>query len=257
MSQTFRFGLYTARQLTEQRTLTDLWSLLDQPFIGPQRFDAVERAKRPFSPDAIDDAGKIYEQQGLLFVKGSKNGFLGVFTEQAGGWATWDFWLDANAVEGAGAGKWLSWLFALCRELPVLYGFGTSTEEYDAKHTQVEALPSGGSVTSTLGVATREFYHYLPGMYWLTIFGADLVQHFGAERLMSLPNTEATKISTDQIALQITAPAVPNDMQERLKIEHQLTDMLGAEYFFDRSRANAMYQPVPTLAATLQRLQSG
>src|SRR5204862_5766600 len=121
----------------------------------------------------------------LLFVRGGKDSFLGFFKQQPGNLSTWNFWLDVRAMRGRKVERWLEWFFRLCSELPILYGFGCSEAEYDAKHRYVKVVPGVGRASGAVGVSIAEFYQYLPGLYWLTIFGPELAQAFGQSKLIT------------------------------------------------------------------------
>lgn len=255
MKNTFRMTLYTAQQLLDKETFRKLWNLLDTKIVSPLRYDSVERAKIPFSRDAIDSATELYQNYRLLFVRGGKDNFLAVFSEETPSLSKWTFWLDVRSMRGEKAKYWLEWLFHLCGELPILYGFACSTEEYDAKHTTVEILPDAlGYATSTVGVSTAEFYQYLPGLYWLSIFGPELVQEFGKSRLLMLPGVKSFAIGSMQVAIWFDEPVLPEKKELRLKAESHIADLIGPQFFFDRNRTDLKFEPVPQLIRKLDEL---
>lgn len=253
MAHTFRARLYTRQRLEDARTMQVLWRLLGDPLIEPTRFDAYEHPKLPFRPDAAEEAARLYKNQSALFVEGGRDDFLAVFDRQRRGLATWTFWLDARAMRGGRERDWLRWLYRLCGELPALYGFGCSVTEYHAKHRSVQVLDGGGTITGAVGMSIAEFWQYLPGVYWLTIFGAELVQAFGKEKLTSPPGVEATELGAGQLAIRLDEPVVPDDMGERLKKERQIADILGPTFFFDRNRTDLQFKPVSALLEALNR----
>src|SRR5262249_21168283 len=155
------------------------------------------------------------EEEGLLFVRGEKDGFVASFSERREGWANWEIWLNVRALQGAKMKRWLDWFFSLCGELPVLYGFGCPVSEHDAKHLRVRQTPTGGAATGAVGVASREFYQYLPGVYWLTVFGPELTKGLGANRIKSLPGIRTFPLKSQQIAICLDQPVAPKNMDER------------------------------------------
>jgi hypothetical protein len=253
MRHTFRVRLYTQKNLSDTKTLDMLWRLLNEPIVSPQRYDSVERTKFPFRMDVINTAAHLYQEDGFLFVRGRRDGFLGVFASQTRGLATWDIWLDIRAMQGKKARPWLEWIFRLCSTLPILYGFGCSVAEYDAKHLNVRVTPGGGTATGEIGTSIAQFYRYLPGLYWLTIFGNELVQAFDQSNLNSLPGVEAFILNTGQIAILIDEPIVPENMDQRLQTESQLANVLGPTFFFDRNRTDLEFEAVPELIEVLNR----
>jgi hypothetical protein len=196
-------------------------------------------------------AREIYSNEEMLFVRGAKDSFTAMFTQAARRLSLWNFWWDVKAMGGRRRQLWLDWLFDLCRSLPPHYGFGCSTDEYDAKHILVESYPRG-SATRGLGISTAEFFKFLPGLYWLTIFGTELTGFFGST-LESLPHSSVIRISPSQNAIVLDGNVVPEIMDQRLQVEAEISDVLGSQYFFDRNQTDIEFQPVPDLVSVLGR----
>ncbi|WP_334416724.1 MULTISPECIES: hypothetical protein [unclassified Bradyrhizobium] len=231
-----------------------LWALLSDPIVNARRYGSVERAKTPFAAKAFDAARQEYEDERRLFVRGEKNGFVASFSRRREGWSNWDIWMNIRELQGSKMQPWLDWFFRLCNEFSVLYGFGCSVSEHDAKHLRVRRTPTGGAATGAVGAASQEFLRYLPGLYWLTILGPELTKAFGAEKINSLPGVRVFQLKSQQIAICLDEPVVPKDMDGRLQKERKLADILGAQYFFDRNRADLKFGQVPELLQTLEKL---
>lgn len=253
MGRTFQIAGYTPQDISRSQTAQKLWQALDSPLVGPRKFDSVERAKFEFTAQGYDEASKIYRDEGMLFVRGSKDSFTAMFMGVPGGWAVWNFWWDVKAMTNKKKERWLDWVFRLCRDLPVYYGFGCSVEEFDAKHTSVESVP-GGHSTGSVGAAAKDFYNFLPGLYWLTVFGPELVDHFGS-KLNLLPNVKSVSLDSSQCAIVLDEPVIPDDMNRRLGVEAELSGLLGEQYFFDRNRTDIEFEAVPELASALRNLK--
>jgi hypothetical protein len=256
MSNKFKVTLYTLQQLSDKEKMQKLWAILDNPIVSPKFYDSVERAKIPFNSDAVAIATKLYEDEGFLFVRGGKDGFLGVFSRQSQELSTWSIWLDIKAMQGKKKHLWLEWFFHLCGELPILYGKGASVIEDDAKHSAVTVLPNGGRISGKVGVSIAEFYKYLPGIYWLNIFGADLTKAFSEIKLMALPDSEVWRINSHQIAFCLLDSVLPNSMEQRLQKERYFADILGSIFFFDQNRKDLKFEIVPQLAKALKQSSS-
>jgi hypothetical protein len=250
--KTFRLKLHTTRNLADPEVSAALWRALDNPLIEPTKFDSVERAKHEFDAGAAEAAGKLYSREGMLFVRGAKDNFTAMFMRTADALSEWTFWWDVRAMSGKKQEPWLTWIFDLCGALPPHFASACSTAEHDAKHVVVEPARGGGSVTSQPGVSIKEFHKFLPGIYWLTIFGPEAYAHFGPD-LESLPGTTSVKLASDLVAVILDEPVVPQDMDQRLRTESELADRLGAKYFFDRGRMKAKLTPVPGLPEALRR----
>ena len=57
------------------------------------------------------------------------------------------------------------------------------------------------------------------------------------------------------LAICLQEPVVPDDIERRLETERQIADILGPQFFFDRSRPDIKFQPVPTLLKSLDELK--
>jgi len=253
MSSQFRIRLYTARSLSDVSICRALWELLSDPFLDVQKYDSVERARIPFDEHAFAKASELYKDSGTLFVRGGRDKFLASFSRESGGWSIWGFWLTIGSPVDARVEPWIEWLFKLCGKLPVLFGFACSEFEYDAKHTRVRQVP-GGTATGAVGISIREFQLYLPGVYWLTILGREVVSGLNAEEAMSLSSVEAIQLDGNQLAIRLKEPVLPESIDGRLEMERRLADQLGAQFFFDRSRSDIKFQAIPELTQALSRL---
>jgi hypothetical protein len=252
MAHTFRIRLFTSHDLSDQSTLGRLWSLLDDPVVRPTKYDSSEQTRKEFRPDAVADAAELYENRRYLFVRGASADFLAQFNRARDPLSAWTMWLDATALEGERADDWLQWLFRVCGEFPVLFGLGSTEEEQSAKHANVQATDRGGVVRGARGISINEFFQYLPGLYWLTIFGPELVRAFGEDKLSALPGVRVHEIGSGQIAIELDEPPETDDLDARLEKEADLADRLGAEFFFDRNRPDVEFRQVPELLEALE-----
>jgi hypothetical protein len=252
MSRSFLIRLFNQHQLSDPEVLQRVWRHLDSPLIKPAKFDSVEDAQRDWRTDAVSEAAELFDRELHLFVAGTEDAFVAVVSRPRRNLSLWEFRLEAGAMQEERGERWLTWLFELCGDLPVLYGSGCTQDEFDAKHATSRALEGGGHATGAKGMSIRNFFNFLPGVYWLTIFGPELVRAFGAERIEGLPGVRTERIGEDQIAVILDEPPVPEDMDARLRREAELAEALGAEFFFDRERDPAELRQVPELSEALE-----
>ena len=147
--------------------------------------------------------------------------------------------------------------FSLVQQVAGVLRGGCAKEEHDVKHKIVRQLSGTRTATGAVGMSEPEFHQYLPGLYWLTVFGKELVEHFGKPKLMSLPDVVVTELENDQLAVRLSEPVVPDSMERRLEAERRLADILGPQFFFDRSRHDVKLEPVPALLKSLNELRRG
>lgn len=245
MSQEFIITLYTLHPLEDESVMQRLWTFLDTPQVQPTRYDSIERARKPFSTEAYREAAALYREDWVLFVRGKKDGFVAFFSREREGLSLWRFYLNASALGGRNSTRWIYWLFDLCAAFPVLYGLACSDAEYEAKHRIIEALPGGGRVRKSCGGSIAEFYHYLPGLYWLTLFGRDLAPAFAARWPQLTGLAHVIELAQGQVAVQLDAPVFTEDMEQRLLAERAVADILGPTFFFDKTRQDELTFTLP------------
>jgi hypothetical protein len=226
-----------------------MWSVLAAPEVGAATYDYAESGHRyHFTPDPTK-AFTLFDEERWLAVAG-RDGFYFEATYEASGMCRTSTYLDGSAVDGS---TWMPWILRLIDELPVLFGGGYSLTEYDAKHVFVEEHSGGGRSEGALGVSNAEFQKYLPGIYWLTVFGPDLAGALDVSSLSQLP-VKITTLSHGARTVQIDEPLVPADMSKRLQLEARIADVLGADYFFDRKRSHIEFAHPAAFKAVLDQL---
>lgn len=252
MAEQFRVCIYTKKDLREEGGMAAMWKLLADPLISPLGYGTTDDTPSRFLPGASTLAANEYEDEGTLFVRGANAGFLAMFSTSTTQFFTWYFYIELKAMKGKSGEAWLHWLISVCKEFPILFGIGSSTDEYNAKHRVQITFSDGGRVTKMLGASNEEFIEQLPGIYWLTIFGPELVEHFGGAAISSLKDATVTPIDATQIALVLKEPTRPPDLPQRLAIERKLALSLGAQFFFDRESPDAQRAPIPQLQAAIR-----
>lgn len=248
--------IYTDLSLSDSQICQILWKHLDSQHVRPTAYDAVEQAEREFHSDSHSDASELFAEHNRLFVLGARHDFIAMFANVGNGLSRWNFWRFIDEREHQLDQEWLSWLYGLLEALPTVFASVCSKTEYEAKHRYTQAhdtLPKV-RVRGSIGDSIPDFYKALPGIYWLTIFGSDLVEGFTRSRLFAVPATTATPIGSEQVALQLDAPLIPSSIEERLGVENEVAAFLGKQYFFDRSTPEAEVTPIPELARKLQQI---
>ncbi len=247
----FHLKLYTGQPLRQRETFEQCWSLFADPLPAGERWGRSERTTEPFTSDP-SAAFELFRRAETLFVKGKGDGFLGMLKWNDGRFFTVNVWLKPSALgRQSRRDRWLEWMFRLIETVPSLYGYGVSSEEYDAKHLQ-ESKDSRKAV----GVSLSELSEFLPGIYWLTVFGPELSEAFDFRRLEAMPGVAVRRLLGRQTVVQLDGEPIPADMDERLAVEAHIAQQLGAEYFFDRARGAGPRRAVPAFQAALERLTS-
>lgn len=250
-SRKFRCGLRIKPSIRrDPDVFARMWSVLAAPEVGAVTFGQSEHDHgHHFTPDPAK-AFALFGDRKWLVVAGERDGFYFEATSGDNGTYRTSMYVDEAAVEGP---MWIPWILRLIDAMPVLFGGGYSMTEYDAKHVFVEQHPGGGSSEGALGVSHAEFQKYLPGIYWLTVFGPELVATLDFSGLSQLPVT-LTELPQGARVLRIDEPLVPADMTKRMELEARIADVLGAHYFFDRNRSDITFEHPPAFKAVLDQI---
>lgn len=246
----FEMRIYTAHDPSADEVAKSLWDLLSAAPERPLAFDRVEKARRKFG--SWKAAAELFAREQTLVVTGT-NGFIATFAASGQGLAHWYFSWRLSTMDVKGTARWCAWIAELCSQLPPLFALGCQDEEYRRKHDRVVDMPNGGRVTSSEGVSTAEFYRVLPGVYWLTVFGEELVKHFGREALDRL-DAQKLDVGSDQMALRLSDTPCEPALEIRIAKEQELVRKLGASYFFDIDTPTQATEPVPALQRTLEAM---
>ncbi len=249
--------LHTNLNLGHNATCKILWQHLDDSLVEPKTYDAFEKALKQFNDQSYIEASMLFNKKHQLFVVGSKNGFIGMFSNVGKGLMRWNFWFNIDKQWNQIQPIFLRWLYALVEDLPVLFASACSVDEYEAKHQIVQTTDNSSNIKirGSIGDKTSDFYHYLPGIYWLTIFGSDLVSGLGRTKLLNTPLAIVEEITAEQIALRLDIPITGSNVGDMLALEKKIGEYLGSKYFFDREQSQSETVQVPQLLEKLESLE--
>jgi hypothetical protein len=85
----------------------------------------------------------------------------------------------------------------------------------------------------------------LPGVYWLTLFGAPLVKHFGRKKLEGLPAHHVLDFGDNGLGLMLSETPFDPGPSERLRRDQEIISKLGSQYFFDMNNPQAGCEAIP------------
>ena len=84
------------------------------------------------------------------------------------------------------------------------------------------------------GVAAREFFQFLPGVYWLNVFGAELAVAFDDVDLTALPEATAVSLKRGGVLVRLKEALRANNLERRSAIEDEIARRMGPEHVFDK-----------------------
>lgn len=208
---------------------------MDKLFV-PTRFDTKEPVRKVYQKHDLSEpiktlSGYPEHLYGDIFIKGDKFKFLARFNWSKSIISTWQIYLaEVFFSQPSHTEKFIQFITELCTHFNIIYGGASPDEDWDAKHWLISELPDGGSYHKKLGLSLEKC---LPGIYWLTIFGKELVEFFGREKIHSLPFYRVTDLDNGGILIVLREKPFDSSLSERLRHDSEVMEFLGYEYFFD------------------------
>jgi hypothetical protein len=252
MDKRFFFRLYSNSELLDAVMFENLWILFSDPLLKATRWGPYERTTEPFTLDH-ERPHRVLRTTRSVFVSGAAHGLL-VQVERIGPRLyVLRIWLDAAALNrDRTRSPWLAWVYRLIESVRCLYGFGTARDDYDAKHVE-----ENEDHRQAFGVSLRELSEFLPGIYWMTVFGEALTKALCVAKLEGTPGLVIKPLLPHQTVMLLDEPATPRDLEQRLERERDIAKRLGDDHFFDRARPKRKLRAVSAFRSALEAAESG
>lgn len=244
---TMRVQLILDPELFDDGAFGRFWLRLADPIARTETYDIRRPTERLYTPQPSAPLALFRDRLSLL-TSGDGGRVTGVLEWRK--LITFDAWVRMARWDE----RLRAWALSLFCELPVLYGFACSTDEYDAHHLRSRLTGRGGEVSGDKGT-TAEFPAFLPGIYWLNFIGAALAAGLPLARLESLAGVGFEVWPRGKAVLSLDGPPFVEDLGPRLALSRQVAAALGDDYFYDRDRPERQLRTVPTLEPLRERLQ--
>jgi hypothetical protein len=213
----------------------------EDDFLRPVKFDYREPERKVFDPNNLDPFIDMWtgvrKFVGLKRTKPHTVWYMvhmllseeyGLFNELMSG-------VDERYFKKEqGAETLLSRVKAIYAWGHMLHGHICHEQDWNQKnYFGVPTKIAGGKTSSTGGLRLE---YGIAGIYWANFFGPQYVDFIGAERFESVPAHYKEALS-DGGYLIVTSPS-PLDYGQRevLKLQEQIIDHLGREFFFEKKR---------------------
>jgi hypothetical protein len=131
--------------------------------------------------------------------------------------------ISSSKVEGLARQRWLlRFTHRLAAQTDIVWGAGYHHGEFAATNLDI---------SHGIRAIGRDIRQYLPGIYWLNVFGCPYRDLVGTGRLLSAP-----AVAVDEIGSQVIVQAYQDaeDWAVNQASRHALRAALGAEYLYDR-----------------------
>ena len=218
---------------SEKRAVLE--ALCRLPAAIPDFVNSYEPVNKPFAPDNLDQAVALWRQFGFLWRRRKSPKYSG------SAWSdSWDTpahgWVTADLPMKSGQSLATDLVRILCERLFADFGM-VHLPCQDREQELMTATNTGGNLVM---VASHVLQRFLPDLYWLTIFGPPYVDHFGRERLLSVPAFRVEELPYGGIWIQLSESPLDfledydrvNAVRQRAKEHLDRDSFFNLEYWY-------------------------
>jgi hypothetical protein len=242
----FSFSLYTFVDFQSESDFIKLWKILLDERLEATNFGVTEKTKHEIDRSSHKNLYEYYLENGDFFVKGKNVLFwLKNFTHNV-------YKITIYLYSKSDLENLVLFINNLVEEIPSIYGFGRTSQEYQYKNETIEYFEGGGSARGAVGISYAEFTKYLPGIYWSTYFGSQILEFFGSDMIKRFfekftDNLIILENHSGILFYQKYDPFLSTN-EEISMIEVEIANFLGKEYFFNRNLVGVVdFKPIPTI----------
>lgn len=194
------------------------------------KYDYKEPLKKQLDVNNLEEPKRLFEYYGNLIFKGKNKSSMSINSYKEG-FAFWMGSITANKNISQVTRELISLIESISANNCFIYGKLCSEKEYDLKHKVTTEWSY-----SWKGVSRFDFMKFLPGIYWYTIFGRELVDSIGKEKFKDLPNVVYTTTEKGCVSFHINEPIENEELEHRVQLEREIANMIGDKYFFDKTK---------------------
>lgn len=231
-----KFRFFTKNNF--DKSLTDFLKKGIEGTLKLEKYDFKEPLKQSLDSNSTDEVIQMLSNKGNLILKGKNKCSISCW-RYAEGFTSFTCNLVLNEKSKKNIPEIISLLEIFAKHSNIIYGCIATEEEYDLKHKVTTEYSYGME-----GVSRFDFAKFLPGVYWYTIFGKELVNAIGEEKLKNLPSVIYTEPKNGCIAFHLDEAIESDNSEFRIQKEKQIASIIGEYYFFDRNKdVNTLSHP--------------
>lgn len=197
-----------------------------------EKYGSHERDMKKFAETQDQDLRAHWDRFLSILIKGKNKLFFSLSTSRTGlmsGGGGGDF---SEKIMDAVIQDLRLMLTTLNENGALIFASINPEELHYQKHKVVTKFESGGSAYGWEGASDHDFLDFLPGLSWITFFGAKYVQCLGGDKLKNLEGVELLEFDGAMI-LQHNKKIIEVALSDLEALE----DQIGSQYFFGKERA--------------------
>lgn len=197
--------------------------------LGFSKYDFKEPLKKQIEIEKLNEVKELFDNYENIIFKGKNKSWMTVKSYKEGiGRLSGSIEINNNISNK------ISELLTILESFEnnqIIFGKICEESEFDMKHKVVTEWSYGWEGTSRF-----DFMKFLPGIYWYTIFGKELVDSIGKNNFVDLPNVIYTNTKNGCVSFHLNEPIDSEELEQRVQLERQIANMIGDKYFFDKTK---------------------
>ncbi len=211
-----------------------------------EKYDYKEPTKIKLDKNNLGQVIAMLTEYGNVILKGKNKTTLTAWQSKS-----FTTWRGHSSINENNVEEIVSLIEILSNDNQILFAALLTENEYDLKHKVVDEYSYGWE-----GMSKQDFMNFLPGIYWYTIFGKELVEVIGIEKFKNLPNVIYTEPKNGCIAFHLDEPIDTEDYKLRIKLEKEIVKKIGESYFFDKEKKETEFKHPKKFKDYLNSLES-
>lgn len=194
------------------------------------KFDYKEPLKKHLTIDSFDEVSDMFNNYSNLILKGKDKSSISV-KQYREGVVLWMGYADINEdTLNEDLNDVITLLECLAENNQMLFGKICTVDEHDAKHKVTTEHSYGWE-----GTSINDFLEYLPGIYWYTIFGKELVWAIGEKKMLNISNVVYTNPGDGCIGFYLNETINADNYDKRIETENAIVQEIGRDFFFNKN----------------------
>ena len=227
-----------------------LFVFLQSSHFAPQYFDNKEPIRKTFEIDELsvplkllvrEDYGEIFlrstKPRSLFWLAWGRGEITQWYIEIEKRFATQNFKLVTDFLAG------------FCQDFPIIYGAAAPDTDWDIRHWIHQKSETSESVRK-VGLDLEKC---LPSASWITIFGSELTNFFGSEKIRQTAQAQCFELGTQGMLVQNYLDPYAITQSQRLEQDEVFMTRLGRNFFFDKSKPD---RTCPAIQSVIPRFET-
>ena len=200
------------------------------------KFGYSEPLKHKIFKNCSAKAIELFNTYENIIIKGTKKFYLSNM-RFPNGISIWNIDFTDKNISTTTINEVIDLMESFAKNSQLLFAHFSTEAEFDIKHKEIDDCSVGWE-----GVSVWDYENFLPGVYWYTLFGSELVNTLGEHKLTNIPNVNYVKTPNNCISFHLKEPINSDNWKQRQKSLDDLGYLIHPNLFYkkgiDKSNLN-------------------